>query len=432
MKNVLFIVYYFPPMGGSGVQRPLKFIKYLREYGWNPVVICPEPGIYSVFDDSLQKELDDINPEVIRVPGKTPFHLLGGGKKPASGIPEFFTNTLRKSMQLFMFPDNKRGWINPAVSAAMEIIKNKKIHLIFSTAPPFSNHIIGKKIKEITGLPLVLDYRDSWSQNQFFGDLYDWQKKKMRKIEKNCVTKADAIVGLDEVTLSGIRQYYGIPESRLKIISHGFDPEDFKTPEKATLQYKKGKLNFLYSGLFYSVNQPDPFLNAVATGIQRKLFTADDLHLHFQGGLEQRHWQLIQRLNLSGIVTDYGYVNHDVAASNTKKADALWMISNFDACFRQIKSGKLFEYFGSQKPVLGILNSGVSEQLLKEYESGFVADVKDISDIAGTIKQMIHSWRTDNFKKPASSFNNKYNRKLLTKKLSNVFDEVSSGSFTLP
>ncbi len=425
MKNVLFIVYYFPPMGGSGVQRPLKFVKYLREFGWNPIVLCPEPGLYKVFDESLEQELKEIDPEIHHVPGKTPFHLFGGKKRTARYLPDLASKLIRKLLRLFMYPDNKKGWIEPAITKARELIAEKNIDLIFSTAPPFSNHLIGSELKDEFDLPLVLDYRDSWTQNQFFTDLYGWQKTKMRELESQCIFRADVITGLDEVTLKDIKEKYSATQARFEIVEHGFDPKDFGGEVESSIRYQEGKLNLLYSGTFVEHNQPDTFLEGVAHGIEKGLFTREDLQLHFQGGLNKEIRDQIDRLDIGQNVIEYPYMDHKKAVANLKKADALWVLENYDPNLPQIKNGKLFEYFGSHKPIFGVLNPGVSEQLIHAYQGGYVADVQNPHDIALTLEKMISDWRDGNFKKPDLKFVEKYNRRLLTKKLAGIFDEIS-------
>ncbi|MDZ7806549.1 MAG: hypothetical protein U5K71_05495 [Gracilimonas sp.] len=147
MKNVLFIVYYFPPLGGSGVQRPLKFIKYLREFGWNPVVICPEPGAYPYYDDSLLEELENLSIEVHRTKANTPFHMPFLKERKLI-LSERLAETGRRLSKLFMYPDNKKGWIEPAVKKATELAQTHDFDVIFSTAPPFSDHLVASELKE--------------------------------------------------------------------------------------------------------------------------------------------------------------------------------------------------------------------------------------------------------------------------------------------
>jgi glycosyltransferase involved in cell wall biosynthesis len=413
-------------MGGSGVQRPLKFVKYLKDYGWNPIVLCPEPGMYKIFDESLQKELEEISPDIYKVEGKTPFLLFGGKERTAQLVPEFISSLIRKTLRLFMFPDNKKGWIDPALEKARELINEHEIDLVFSTAPPFSNHLIGARLKEEFDLPLVLDYRDSWTQNQFFTELYDWQKKKMKQLERKSVSKADVIIGLDEITLKGIKEIHGTINSRFEIVEHGYDPQDFEIEVSPSLKYEVGKFNLLYSGTFVEHNQPDTFLKGIAAGIVEGQFSKQDFQLHFQGGLNKGIRSLISELDLEENVTEYSYLNHKEAVANLRKADALWVLENYDPELSQIKNGKLFEYFGAKKPILGVLNPGISENLINEYNAGYIADVQSPQNISRTFARMVIDWKSDNFKKPDLQFVDKHNRRLLTKKLADIFEEISN------
>lgn len=414
-------------MGGSGVQRPLKFIKYLREYGWNPIVLCPEPGLYSVFDESLQKELDEIAPEIIRVKANTPFHIGSETNTPVQlNLPDSAKKITRRLQRLFMYPDNKKGWIQPAIDAAHELLSKRNIDVLFSTAPPFSNHIIGAAIKSEFDLPLVLDYRDAWQKNHFMNEMYNWQKKRMFDLEEECLKAADAIVGLDDHMLNEMQRVFHIPNVETEVIPHGYDPDDFISSEKATLHYQKGKVNFLYSGLFYEQNQPDNFLYAVKSSLTKGSIQKEDLHLHFQGGLEKRHLSLIKKLGLNDIVTSYGYLNHDIAVANITKADVLWMLSNFDSTYKQVKSGKLFEYFGAKKIIFGLVHSGQEADLIQKYGAGFVADVKSSEIIATEIAKIVRLVKSQEVIQPNPEFVSKYNRKELTRELSELFNKVSS------
>lgn len=418
-------------MGGSGVQRPLKFIKYLKKLGWNPIVICPQPGIYSVFDESLQKELESISAEIIRVKPKTLFHLKSGGGNAqgrAVRIPEFISRLLRRISRLFYYPDNKKGWIEPALEKARHIIREKKIDVIFSTAPPFSNHIIGARLKHEFNIPLVLDYRDAWYRNHFFDELFDWQKSIMRRLENECLQQADAVIGLDQFMLNQIKADFPHATAKYFCIPHGFDPADFAHPPESNLNYKAGKLNVLYNGLFYEQNQPYSFLEGIRFGINHKLFSKNDIHLHFQGGLHSGILKKINQLDLADIVEDYGYVNHDEAVSNILKADLLWMISAFSPAHKQVKSGKLFEYFGSGKPVLGLVEPGEESDLLQKYGAGFVADVNSPQSIAHKIVEILSLKNKEGYIKANPQFSEAFNRENLTQVLAHIFDEIATNN----
>jgi len=414
-------------MGGSGVQRPLKFIKYLREFGWNPIVLCPETGSYQVFDGSLQKELDEMNIEVYRVKASTPFHFLGQKKsKNLISVSNKKAQFLRKISKLIYYPDNKRAWIKPAITKGKELFEEKNIDLIFSSAPPFSNHLAASELKKITGVPVVLDYRDSWLNNHFMTDMFSWQRKIMMKMERSCLENADTIIGLDKHMVNDISNNH--PELKLKteIVSHGFDPEDFNLDMDTKFDYKKGKLNLLYSGLFYESNQPDILLEALEAIFKDDSDVKNKIHLHFQGGLDKRINKLIEKLGFTSIVTDYGYLNHNEAVKNLVKADALWMISNFSENLKQIKSGKLFEYIGSEKPIIGFVHEGEASKLLETYKAGFFASPNNSTQVKRVIKDFLVKWEAGDLPTPNQGVIQKHNRKFLTNELASIFNVISA------
>ncbi len=427
MKNVLFIVYYFPPMGGSGVQRPLKFAKYLREFGWNPIILCPKPGIYHTFDKSLKDELESLKLEVHRIQTGGLFQKVAAGKAEKEvSVSDKWAKVLRRISRLFYYPDNKIGWTKAAFDQALNLISEKKIDAIFSTAPPFSNHLLAAKVKEETGIPLVVDYRDSWTNNHFQTEMWGWQKSILKNQERGVVATADRIICLDEFMRSELIANYPDITNRLEIIPHGFDPEDFDTSEmNSDLRYKAGALNFLYSGLFYEHNQPDSFLNAIATLVKKRPKTREKICLHFQGGLDGRIKHLIRALSLDNMVEDYGYVTHQKAALHLQQADVLWMISNFDKELKQIKSGKLFEYIATAKPVLGLVHPSEATEVLLKYEAGFSAAPDSVPAISRAIETIFDQWESDTLPIANMTFIQKHNRKLLTKSLAEIFNVIS-------
>lgn len=412
-------------MGGSGVQRPLKFIKYLREFGWNPIVLCPEPGAYHTFDESLLSELEDMNIEVHRVPSSTPFHWFSKkGKNKELNISNEKAKIFRKISRLIFYPDNKRGWIKSALKEAREIVSKENIEVIFSSAPPFSNHLAASRLSKETGIPLVLDYRDSWLNNHFMTDLYSWQRAIMKRQEEFALHKASKVVTLDDFMVKKITENHPNLSINTEVITHGFDEDDFKNTEKASFRYKEGKLNILYSGLFYEANQPDAFLEAIRELLNEEINLKDKIHLHFQGGVDKRIKAMIKAFQINEIVTDYGYLTHKEAVKNLTKADLLWFISNFSKDLKQIKSGKLFEYFGSGKPILGLVHRGEASKLLENYGAGFYASPDDISEIKSALSEVISIWKSDKFIEPKKEFINNFNRKSLTKRLASIFNVI--------
>jgi glycosyltransferase involved in cell wall biosynthesis len=278
----------------------------------------------------------------------------------------------------------------------------------------------------LSGVPLVLDYRDAWLQNHFMDDMFRWQKRIMRNQELQCLLEAEAVIGLDDFMVQEIAKEYKQITVNYKVIPHGFDPQDFSNLVKPTIRYEPEKLNFLYSGLFYESNQPDIFLKAIKQAINQEQVSKDEIHLHFQGGLDKRIRKLVQELKLGDIVTDHGYQPHKTAVANIKKADVLWMISNFDRSHKQVKSGKLFEYFGAAKPILGLMHNGEEARLLQEYGAGYVGSLNSEEQLSQEIAGIYSQWKNSSLPEPNQEFIDQFNRKKLTQKLAKLFDKISS------
>ena len=165
-RNVLYIAYYFPPLGLSGVQRTLKFVKYLPSYGWKPTVLTVGPTGYYAFDESLLREIEEAQVDVIRT-GSLDINRMMKGKRPVRMPSEGLRKILQFFGDLFLIPDSKIGWKRKAVKAASELLRTKHFDAIVATAPPQTDFLIGYILKKRFKVPLVLDYRDAWLEYPF-------------------------------------------------------------------------------------------------------------------------------------------------------------------------------------------------------------------------------------------------------------------------
>tara|TARA_R110002096_G_scaffold78670_4_gene185076 strand:+ start:3288 stop:4577 length:1290 start_codon:yes stop_codon:yes gene_type:complete len=418
MKNVLFIAYYFPPMGGSGVQRPLKFVKYLRKSGWNPIVLCPEPGAYHTFDDSLADELEQLDIEVHRVKGNTPFHKTGAQKKVS--LPNWLTQILRKVSVFFWLPDNKKGWIEPAQKLALELIEKKNIEIIFSTAAPYSNLMLAGNLKKNTGLPVVMDLRDEWLESHLIKYPTSWHKQKMKKIEAETLSQANVLTVINEPYKESIGSRY--PALDIRVINQGYDPEDFAI--ESNEQQKSGKLTLFYSGLFYGDRKPDLFLESIYELLLEKPDYKSKLELHFQGGLDAQTLLLIEKYKLQEVIKDYGYVNHKVAVKNIMKADVLWLMVGHMNHSDKVTVGKMFEYFGTKKPILALVPEGGTRTLLGEYGAFYTANPGSKNEIKSELQKIFRDFENKTFPIANYKFVVQYDRSRIAAELAKLFSEV--------
>ena len=425
MKQVLMVAYYFPPMGGSGVQRPLKFAKYLPHFGWQPTVLAPESGSYRTFDASLENELDNSRIQVKRVGAGTPFHKYRSFTGRLASQNEGLQRFIRWLATFVYFPDNKKGWIRPAVEKGLEYIKNNRVDLLYATGPPFSNFVIAQKLKEHTGIPLVLDYRDDMVDGHLVVAATPWHRKKLQRLEHNILKQVEAVTAINDTMLLGIQHRSpDIDTAIYETIEQGYDPADFGTRANGK-PWPSDRIHFLYSGIFYDKNQPDIFLKAMAEALEEKPAMKEQVALHFQGLLTGRHRKYIQDLGLDGQVEYHGYLSHDEAVSNLLKADVLWLIANFSRQTGQITTGKLFEYLGASKPVIALVDTqGEAARILGRTKAGYVADPGDRDAIKQMLLSIFDNWAAGSLPMPDKEEVKQYDRKNLTGKLAHLFERV--------
>lgn len=410
-------------MGASGVQRPVKFIKYLPDFNWKPIVLTPQPGAYHTFDQSLLDEVNGEHIQIERVEGKTPFHV-GGGDPKKINIPEKLAAILRSISHFFWIPDNKTGWIKPALKKARQIINSpdSDIDLIYSTAPPYSNHLIAAQLKKEFGLPVVMDLRDEWLHSPLISYPTRFHRRKMARIEKKTLTAADLVTVINDHTRKSVAARLN-DVTEVKEISHGFDPADFSfSTEPATKNPQK--LSLLYSGIFYGERQPDTFLKAVRLAMEEQPELRSVIDLQFQGGLNKEHLTMIDQLDLQNNITNFGYIPHKKAVQNLMKADILWFIIGHKTHSDKVTAGKIFEYFGTSKPILALLPEGSGKRLLTDYGSSYIAPPYNVKQIKNRVITVYQDWKNGTIPAANQSFIARYNRKNITQELSKEFERL--------
>lgn len=424
MKHVLMIAYYFPPLGGSGVQRPLKFAKYLPEFGWQPHVLTPEPGSYRSFDSSLETELTSSDIHVLRVGANTPFHKVGKLTQILSRQSELVQQWLRWITSWYMIPDNKKGWIRPAGERAAQFLEANHVDAIYATAPPMSNFLIAQELKQKTGLPLILDYRDDPVDGHLMTSPTRFHRNRLAGLEQGVLQHTDVVTAINEPMLNSIRKRCrNLSHLQFEIVEQGYDPQDFAEASNGK-KWSDDQLHFLYSGIFYDSNQPDPFLKALRSAINSDPEMAGRVKMHFQGHLTERHYKRIKELGLEQNLLDHGYVTHKQAVENLKKADVLWLIANFRHQTRQITTGKLFEYVGAAKPVIGLVDTeGEAAKLLRMYHAAYISNPSKHQRIVQILMEVFKCWKQNSWPQPDKQMITNFNRKMLTGKLAKLLDQ---------
>lgn len=415
------VVYYFPPMGGSGVQRPLKFAKYLKKFGWEPIVVAPDPGLYHTFDETLAAELEKSGIRVERVKNRS---LFGSGKGVKRHLPnrQFISSLLKWVTSWFFLPDNKKGWIDDAVRVCEQIIQKETVRAVFATAPPYSNLIVAQKVKALTGLPVVMDLRDDWLESHLLRYPTTWHFNKMRELELKTLSSADHITVVNSVYQKKIEKRLGSVSPGITTIPNGFDKTNFENTEYSG---NNSRFTILYSGLFYESRKPDWLLKSIRLVMDRDPEFKKSIGLQFQGGLSNDHWRTINRLDLAGIVSDFGYVNHQQAVQNLVNADVLFLTVGERSYVDAVTPGKVFEYMGSRKPVLAYIPDGVTRQLLNRYGAARCVGIKDVEKGADQIESLFHLWATGDLPVGDAEFVRQFERKQTAKALTTVLQKMT-------
>jgi len=421
MFKVLVIAYYFPPMGLSGVQRTLKFVKYLKEFNWEPTVITSGDVGYFAHDNSLTNELNSLNINVIRIGGKEPNAILskfGTIKLPS----EFIRRILNKISQTIFIPDNKVSWSKKVYKKVEEILAEENFDAIFITCPPFSAFSYVSRIRKKSDIPIFVDYRDLWYESYFSFYPSSIHKYLSKKEEYNSLKAVDRILVTNrKIKEKLLKDFPFLSFDDVVILPHGFDPQDFE--RIPAVPKPKNKLVLMYSGIFMAYNTPKYFLKAFKQISVERPDIAAEIELHFVGYLGKENKKLIRKLNLREFVKDYGYVDHDDSISKIKSADVLWFmvdrLKNIDA----ILPGKIYEYIGAQKPIIACVPEGAAKMAVEEYGAGFICEPDNISEIKKTILTVYELYKKNELPKPDESILQKYRRDYLTEMLSKQFQQ---------
>ena len=415
MRKVLIIAYYFPPLGFSGVQRTLKFVKYLPSFGWSPTVLTVTPTGYFAMDMSLLKEIERTEIKVLRTSSVDPTRLFE--KQQVVKMPsERIRKLLSRISDTFFIPDNKIGWKRSAVRAASELLKKEKFDVIFATAPPQTTFLIGKKLKELFGLPLVLDYRDPWVDYPFKFYPTALHRYLHIKLEKAVLKASDAIVVASRSTKELlVRRYKYLTYNDVAIISQGVDPEDTNPPDSVKLP-RTEKMRITYAGVFYENRTPLYFLEALHLVLKNNPRLRGRIEACFVGVFREEHKNIINRLALQNSVNILGYLEHQECLKYTLCSDVLWVMMQDD----RSSPGKIYEYIGAQKKILGCVPKGFMRSIIEEA-GGVCVDPTDVQGIASVITMLFEQYERHELRGPRPDIVDKYNRKMLTGELAKIF-----------
>lgn len=425
MFKVLVISYYFPPLGLSGVQRVLKFVKYMPKYGWSPTVLTSDTPAYYAYDYDLLDEINDENIKVVRVSGNE----INSKLKSKGTIiipPEWMRKIFSFVSSLFFIPDNKTGWCKKALPVARELLKKENFDMIFVSGPPFSTAMMAVKLKDEFRIPLIIDYRDLWFGYQFAIYPTPFHSIKIKSMEYKALKKADKVT----VTNRSIKEklvnvFKFVTLNEVVIIPHGYDPEDF---ERVTLIPRKDKkMVITYAGLFYEFITPKYFFQAFNLLRDERPDIANNIELHFIGIMRRETKNLIKKLGLYNYVKEFGYLSHLETVKQIISSDILWLMVGRGRNCDTISSGKLFEYFGARKPIIACLPEGALKQSVRDYGASYISEPDDIVQIKNNMIKAYVDFRNGSLPMPEPEQVEKHRRDYLTEQLIKEFQFLMRG-----
>ena len=429
MKRVLVISYYWPPSGGSGVQRWVKFSKYLPAEGWQPVIYTPENPERQSIDRSLEADIPECA-EVIKRPITEIYSVyrdLTG--KEASKSEVNVVNHQKKSLKgrmmmwlrgnLFI-PDPRVSWVKPSVKFLKKYLKEHPVDVIVSTGPPHSMHLIAKGVAEATGIPWVADFRDPWTKLFYFKHLHLTKRssRKHEKLEKSVLDEASVVVAVSPFVQEEFKQMTSTP---VELITNGFDPDDFQNVVE-----KDGMFNLTHTGLFASDGNPTMLWKALSELLEEIPLMKKFLRIRLCGKTDSQITDSIKEAGLEGYVIDLGYQPHNIATREQMNASVLLLPLRKEPEYRATLPGKLFEYLGSMNPILGIGQSdGAMAGILRSTGAGECIDWEKKDDIKEFIRtQWKRFLEGDSGIEPGNIL--PYSRRSTSRQMAALLDSVAS------
>lgn len=425
-KKLLIITYYFPPAGGPGVQRWLKFVKYLPEFNVQPIVYVPENPTYPIVDEGLVNEISD---KVIVLKNKIlePYQLASvfsknKTKKISSGI---FPNKKKQSFldKLFLWvrgnlfiPDARVLWVKPSVSYLEKYIKENNIDTIVTSGPPHSLHLIGLELKQKLNVKWFADFRDPWTTIGYHKSLLlsSYAAKKHKNLEYKVLNTADTIIVTSKTTKT---EFQAITNKPISVITNGYDVENV---EKQTLDEK---FTLAHIGSFLSERNPLFLWECLVELLNEIPSLRNDLEIKLIGAVSQEVLDAIAEFKLGDYLNLLGYVSHHEAIAHQKKSQVLLLIEINSEDTKSIIPGKLFEYMVSNRPIIAIGPQGSDfADIIKETNTGVFFDYSEKAKLKSVILDFYNQFLEGKLQANGVGLQ-QYSRKNLTKQLVQLINE---------
>ncbi len=432
MKRVLIITYYWPPSGGAGVQRWLKMVKYLRTYGWEPIVFTADNAAYPVTDNSLLEDVPNdllIWKHAIWEPYEWYKKFIGRRKSEQvfSGfMQEEKKASWKDEMALwirsnFFIPDARKFWIKPSINYLIKQLQQHPVDLIVSTGPPHSAHLIALGVKQKTNIPWLADFRDPWTKIDYFRQLKltKWAADKHSRLERSVIETADIV---ECVSWHWAADFEKMSNIKVEVITNGYDDEDFENIKTQP----SGKFSISHIG---SINR-DRNHKALWGALKSLCIHHEDFKKNFELVLIGKNDAVVYRdleaFGLSSNLKRIDYLPHKEIASYQCNASVLLLPLGDMPSVHGLLPGKLFEYLAAKRPILVIgPEDGDSARIINETNSGVCCNFFDEQKMEKQILLWYRLWKQGNLKVQSKNID-QYTRKNIAYKMAALFDSIVS------
>ncbi|SFA89969.1 Glycosyl transferases group 1 [Flavobacterium swingsii] len=423
MKKVLIITYYWPPAGGPGVQRWLKFVKYLPDYNIQPIVYIPENPTYPIVDEGLVSEVSN---QAIILKNKIvePYQLASiFSKKSTKGISSGIIPNQKKQSFIqklllivrgnLFIPDARILWVKPSVKYLEKYISENNIDTIITSGPPHSLHLIGLKLKQNLNVKWFADFRDPWTTIGYHSalKLSSYAEKKHKNLERNVLNTADTIIVTSKTTKA---EFQAITSKPIEVITNGYDVENISK------QSLDEKFTLAHIGSFLSDRNPMILWESLSELIAENEKFANHFQLKLIGKVSQEILDAIDTFNLNSYINNLGYVSHKEAVEYQKKSQILLLIEIDSPETKSIIPGKLFEYMVSERPIIAIGPKGSDfAEIITETNTGVFFTYDQKERLKNQILSYFELYLTQKLTVSPVGLQ-QYSRKNLTEKLSKL------------
>ncbi len=435
MKNVLVIAYYFPPSGGPGVQRVLKHVRYLKEFGWNPIVLTVSNGQFPAKDESL---LEQIPKDVVvkRTHIFEPYDLyrLLTGKPKGSAIDVNvikkdgakigFKEQLAEFIRATLFiPDARIGWLFTAKKEIDRIVKEYQIDAVYSSSPPYTCSLIAQYAQKKFEIPWVAGFRDPWtgfisSPKRWF--LPAWLDKRM---EYKVFLKAKFIeCAWEGIIKDALSKFPDLNKDKFIHSPNGFDSNDYPKIDRV----ENSKFTITYTGSMYGRRNPLAFFNAIEMLICENKISQSDFHIRLIGRFGDEIHTMIDNTSFKSSIEVISYLPHKDSIAKLMQSDLLLLIVDESKESAEIVPGKVYEYIGTRKPVMTIApEKGAIADLINDTDTGLIAHQENLEGIKTNFIKFFEDWKNKTNRFIGNEEIAKYERKNSAKKLAELLDLIA-------